>query len=181
MHRIKSLFKNEVKHNFQEIFDSYYPGICRRIAYLLGSQEAVEDIAQEVFLKLYYSPPPKLTNIGGWLSRVAANLTYNYINSEKSRKKREVRSETEDNNKVIVLEDVIMKKHKVKEVQDILQEMKERDRMVLLLRFSGYSYQEIAEVVGIEKSSVGTVLARAQAKFKALYLKKEGGGDSCVL
>lgn len=181
MHRIKNLFKNEVKQNFREIFDSYYSDICRRIAYLLGSQEAVEDIAQEVFLKLYYSPPPKLTNIGGWLSRVAANLTYNYINCEKSRKNREVRSQIEDNKKVIVLEDLVMEKYKVREVQELLQEMKERDRMVLLLRFSGYSYQEIAEVVGLEKNSVGTVLARAQAKFKSLYLKKEGGGDSCVL
>jgi DNA-directed RNA polymerase specialized sigma24 family protein len=44
--------------------------------------------------------------------------------------------------------------------------------MCLLLKFSGYKYNEIAEVIGVESSSVGTILARAQAKFKEKYQKE---------
>jgi len=45
----------------------------------------------------------------------------------------------------------------------------------LLLKFSGYKYSEIAETIKIDKNSVGTVISRAQAKFKENYLKAEEG------
>lgn len=163
--------------NFQELFQTYYPVVCRQVAYLLGATEAVEDIAQETFLKLYYSPPGELTNPGGWLGRVAANLSYNYLKSEKSRKAREVNSRSPlAVHNLVNIEDLILKNQEVVQVRNILNQLTERDRMVLLLKFSGYSYREIGEIIGLEKSSVGTILARAQSRFKTLYLQQEGRG-----
>lgn len=176
----ETLAPNQIPARFKEIFHAYYPLVCRQTVYLLGTTEAVEDIAQETFLKLYYSPPAELHNIGGWLARVAANLSYNYLKSEKSRKTREANTSLYEPGKVVPLEDLVMRNQEVKRVRDILNEMQERDRMVLLLKFSGYNYREIAETVDVEKSSVGTILARAQKRFKTLYLEKEGG-ESHVL
>lgn len=158
--------------NFKDIFDSYYPAVCRQAAYLLGTTEAVDDIAQETFLRLYYSPPAEFTSIGGWLSRVAANLCYNHLKSEKSRKAREENTFHDKN--VVPLEDMVMRNQEAKQTRKVLMQLNTRDRMVLLLKFSGYSYEEIAEIIEVEKSSVGTIISRAMQKFKSLYMQVEG-------
>ncbi len=161
--------------HFQEIFNRYYPSICRQIAYIMGSTDLVEDIAQEAFVKLYYSSPRELTNIGGWLAKVAANLCYDYLRREKNRKQKENDLHMRESVKVIPLEETVLRNQEVRRVREIMEKLNERDRMALLLRFSGFRYQEIAEVIEVEVSSVGTILARAQKKFKDLYLEKEGG------
>jgi len=53
-----------------------------------------------------------------------------------------------------------------------LNSMEFRDRICLLLKFSGYKYSEIAEVLEVEISSVGTIIFRAQAKFKQKFSKE---------
>ena len=40
-----------------------------------------------------------------------------------------------------------------------------RDREILLMRYSGFSYREIAEAVGVAASSIGTLLSRAERRF----------------
>lgn len=166
--------------NFQQVFYTYYPVVCRQAAYLLGSTEAVEDIAQETFLKLYYSSPGEIRNVGGWLGKVAANLCYSYLIREKSRSLREANVLNGPlQEKVVSLEETFLRNHEVKKVQEILAQLNERDRMVLLLKFSGYRYKEMAEIIEVETNSVGSILARALTRFKNLYVEREGG-DSHV-
>jgi len=45
-----------------------------------------------------------------------------------------------------------------------------RDREMLLLRYSGFSYREIAEAVDVATTSVGTLLARAERRFADVLL-----------
>jgi len=40
-------------HEFRELYDTYYPAVCRQLSYLLQNRAAAEDVAQETFLKLY--------------------------------------------------------------------------------------------------------------------------------
>jgi RNA polymerase sigma factor (sigma-70 family) len=46
-----------------------------------------------------------------------------------------------------------------------LDQLAARDREMLLMRYEGFSYKEIADVVNVAASSVGTLLARAEARF----------------
>ena len=46
-----------------------------------------------------------------------------------------------------------------------LDALSPRDREILLMRYSGFSYREIAEAVGVAATSVGTLLARAEKRF----------------
>jgi RNA polymerase sigma-70 factor (ECF subfamily) len=56
-----------------------------------------------------------------------------------------------------------------------LAELAPRDREILLMREEGFRYAEIAEVVGVAPSSVGTLLARALRRFSTVY--REGNGQ----
>ncbi|MDK2928288.1 MAG: hypothetical protein PWR31_1979 [Bacillota bacterium] len=67
-----------------------------------------------------------------------------------------------------------MVKEKQVQVRAALTALTARDRLALVLRYSGYSYAEIAAVIGVAAGSVGTILARAQRSFRLAYLAKEG-------
>lgn len=57
----------------------------------------------------------------------------------------------------------------------VLLKLPENDRACLLLKYAGADYREIASKTGIKPGSVGSVLARARAKFKREYeLSKKG-------
>ena len=62
-----------------------------------------------------------------------------------------------------------------KEVQDILRQMKPRSAQLLVLRYSGFTYAELAAVLKINPNSVGKMLARAQDEFETLFNQGDGG------
>lgn len=167
--------KPKLRHNgFKELFDRHYPAICRHLTCLLGNRAAAEDVAQETFIRLYQTPPPEPSNLGGWLARVATNLAYNHLRSENSRSRREVgasldRIETEPGP-----EETLVRNEEVALTRQVLELLPVRDRACLMLKFSGLDYASIARATGIKESSVGTVLARARARFKAEYIKHRG-------
>ncbi|MEB8957689.1 sigma factor-like helix-turn-helix DNA-binding protein, partial [Bacillus cereus] len=55
----------------------------------------------------------------------------------------------------------------------ILNKMNERERTLLLMKFSGFQYKEVAEILQIEISSIGTLLVRAKMKFRKIYKQME--------
>jgi RNA polymerase sigma-70 factor (ECF subfamily) len=52
--------------------------------------------------------------------------------------------------------------------------LKPRDAQLLLLRSSGLAYRELAETVGVNPNSVGTLLARAEAEFERHFRARYG-------
>lgn len=173
---ISFLEKRKNKEKFNNIYEEYYDTIFRRISYLTGDEHVAEDLTQEVFIKLYNNPPSH-ENVIAWLNKVAANISYNYLRDRKNHdRKNEVIYEGEADN-VVSIEEVAISNLEKELVKKVLDMMSLRDRMCLLLKFSGYKYSEIAEVVGVDKNSVGTIISRAQGKFKEYYLKMEKWGE----
>jgi len=127
-------------------------------------------------MKLYHSPPLEKNNLGGWLLRVAANLAYNYLRGEERRRRREEGQYREEAS-VIPLEEAVIRKEEARLVRQCLAKLPPRDRICLLLKNVGHSYAEIAEVIQVDKNSVGTILARARRHFAGLYNELEGRGD----
>lgn len=167
---------NSIPFDFDNIYEQHYNSIFRNITYLTGDAHAAEDIAQETFIKLYKSPP-KHSNIFAWLQTVATNLSYNYLRNNKLRRSRNEEIFMEEGSEVSSIEDEALRDFEQKTIKEVLELLKPRDRMCLLLKFSGYKYAEIAEALNIDKNSVGTIIARAQAKFKEQYLKRQGGNS----
>lgn len=162
------------KMSFRELFDHHYPAVCRHLTCILGNRAAAEDVAQETFIRLYQTPPPEPSNLGGWLSRVATNLAYNHLRSENSRFRREAGAGAAEVVAGEGPEEILVRDEEVALTRKALEQLPARDRACLFLRFSGMDYAGIAHATGIKESSVGTVLARARAKFKSEYIKLEG-------
>lgn len=166
---------------FKVLFDRHYAGVCKRLTGLLGNRAAAEDVTQEAFIKLYLNPPREMTNLHGWLARVATNLAYNQLRSENSRRRRESRAGLQwDTSFEEGPEDALVRQEETVLTRRVLELLPERDRACLLLKFSGISYKNLAEILGVQESSVGTLLARARARFKTEYTRLRGSDDDGV-
>lgn len=172
-----SYFKSKKEQQiFKNTYEKYYDVILRRISYLTGDIHVAEDLTQEVFIKLY-NTPPNHDNIGAWLNTVSANLSYNYIRDKRKHEdKNDAIYENETDN-IVSIEEIAISNCEVELTRKALETLSSRDRMCLLLKFSGYKYNEISKVIGVDKNSIGTILSRAQTKFKENYLKLEKRGD----
>jgi RNA polymerase sigma-70 factor (ECF subfamily) len=71
------------------------------------------------------------------------------------------------------LEDLLLAERSGR-VRAVLAAMKDRDAELLLLRADGMAYREIAHLLGVQPSSVGTLLARAEREFERRYRAKYG-------
>lgn len=117
--------------------------------------------------------PESLPTWGG-LSRVATNLAYNHLRSEGSRRRREAGYGEIPGVRVAEPEEALVRGEEVALTRHVLENLPERDRACLLLKFSGMNYADIARATGVKESSVGTLLARARARFKSEYIRLKG-------
>lgn len=149
---------------FDRVYRAERTAVHRHLVYLTGDTALAEDLTQETFGRLYErAPADGMRNVRAWLLTVASNLAYNQLRSDVRRRERETRVDAVASTDV---DDVL-------DVRRALAALEPRDRVMLLLRHSGFSYAEIAEAVGIAASSVGTVLARAQRRFREAYTGRD--------
>lgn len=81
--------------SFPELFQTHYRQVVRQIMRITRDQVIAEDLAQEVFLRLYDQDRQTIENIGGWLTQASLYAAYNYLRSEKRRAVRGVAQQEE--------------------------------------------------------------------------------------
>ena len=172
----RSLPKSRTEINradFEALFDRHWESLCRVLYQLTADEAEAEDLALETFLQLYHHPPANLSNLSGWLYRVASNLGLNALRA----RKRRLHYETEagdlalqtarPEDPAISLEQRLERQR----VQNILRSIKPRSAQILILRHSGLTYAEIAAALSIAPGSVGTLLVRAEKEFERAFEK----------
>jgi RNA polymerase sigma factor (sigma-70 family) len=154
---------------FDETFDEMYPPLVGYTHRLCGDYDLAEDVAQEAMVRFFErevegSEP----EVRSWLFKTATHLVRDRYRVGENRRRllREnpvmpTRPDTPDQS--------LDRTEARAMAQEALNDLPDRDREMLLLRYSGFSYGEIAGVLGVAATSVGTLLARAEKKFaKAL-------------
>ncbi len=155
---------------FERIMNRYKE-LVMNIAYrFLQDRSKAEDIAQEVFIKVYnsagsYKPKAKLST---WIYKITANLCLNELRSQKHFKAISVEAigETHDSIQVNPIEN--LEKSKLKQlVREAVDSLPDRQRIVVILqKYEDLSYQEISEIIGCSVSAVDSLLQRAKQKLK---------------
>jgi RNA polymerase sigma-70 factor (ECF subfamily) len=168
---------------FDALFQQYWPRICTVLTRLVGDPAEAEDLALDVFLRLYQAPPSDQSNPGGWLYRVATHLGLNALRARKRRGQYEQQAGhldelySQDWDPPAATEQAQDRQL----VRRTLARMKPRSSQVLILRYSGLSYAEVADAVGVSRASIGTLLARAEREFEEEFSslnQAPGGSDA---
>jgi RNA polymerase sigma factor (sigma-70 family) len=153
--------------DFDATFDQHYTPLVRYCHRLTGDADVAEDIAQESMVRLFdhqVSGPDY--GIRAWLFKTATHLVRDRHRVGQNRLRllavHPVRpSEPESP------ETSLERKEARERARDALAGLMPRDREILLMRYSGFSYKEIAAAVDVEATSIGTLLARAERRFAA--------------
>lgn len=163
--------------DFEAIFLEHWTRIYNVVFHIVSDKDEAEDLALETFWQLYQKPPSNRENLDGWLYRVAVNLGLNALRARQRRSsyEEEAGSITIQSHQDYELESEIERTERQREVQSILIRMKPRSAKILILRYSGFSYREISAALKIKQSSVGKLLARAEAEFEREYRQQLGG------
>lgn len=173
---IKSEERNVSDITFEALFKQNYVYVVKQILWIIKDQTTAEELAQEVFLQLYRTDWKEVENLRGWLIKSSTYVAYNYIRSEKrhqARVDKEIQYQEIQNDPS--LDDQWIRKEEITKVQIVLRKMKEQDRTILLMKFSGFKYKEIAQALQIDVSSIGTLLVRAKLKFRKIFEQTDGG------
>ncbi len=136
-----------------------------------------EELAQEVFLRVYrsretYEPTAKFTT---WLFRIATHLALNWIRDHK--KDRNLESLNEEllegverqvPDRQVSIEEELVYKVKLKEVRQAIESLPEKQRAAVLMhKYQGLEYTQIAGGLRCSESAVKSLLFRAYETLRA--------------
>jgi RNA polymerase sigma-70 factor (ECF subfamily) len=162
--------------DLSEIYNENYRSLVRFLYRRTGDQALAEDLAQEAFVRAIEHQPAQPR---AWLYQVAANLVRDDFRRRAVRRRHlELVGDERGAVPATAAPDIAYQQREtVRRVRAALAELTPTDRDGLLLHEEGLSYEEIAEVLGLSKGSVGTTLSRARARLAATYEKLETTGS----
>ncbi|MDD3607323.1 MAG: RNA polymerase sigma factor [Candidatus Moranbacteria bacterium] len=156
------------------LMERYEEKIIRYIKRISGvSEETAEDIAQNIFLKVYINLndfDSKL-KFSSWLYRIAHNETINYWRRNNKRAKLNVSWDDNEALQNIIkdeknIEQEVYQKITNEKLIKAINQLDEKYREVILLNYlEGKSYQEIADILKKPMGTVGTLINRAKFKL----------------
>jgi RNA polymerase sigma-70 factor (ECF subfamily) len=165
---------------FAELVDLYRHRVVAVMHHLLGQAAEAEDLAQEVFLRVFrtrkkYRPRAKFST---WLFTIANNLALNALRS-RQRKPTVPLEATESGplgtrpEEQLVVDRAAPPGHRLQHAELIdvirraLDTLGERQRMAVVLnKYEDMGYAEIAEVMGLSAKAVKSLLSRARCKLR---------------
>lgn len=176
---------------FEQLTMPHADALLRTALRMTRNSSDAEDLVQETYLKAYrfFERFERGTNIRAWLFKIMTNLFINTYRDKAKRPEETSFDEMEDFSLYSKMaadtqkdgtnpEKELFDKLYGDEVQKALDRLPEEFRMVVLLNFvEGFSYQEIAEILGTE---LGTVKSRLHRGRKLLqkslweFAKKSG-------
>ena len=175
--RSKPLVNPTDQEAFEAVFTRYYSLVYKLAYHCTGQRDEADDIAQEVFLRFYRTPPHAISDVErrAWLCRVTTNLGLNAIRARQRRKYHEEKASdgahqpASEDAAQLNPEQYVIAHEQAAFIRSVLAELPERQQTYILLRNIGLSYAEIAQATGVAPASVGSLLARAEREFRRRY------------
>ena len=160
---------------FRELVESYQNPLLNYIYRYTGDRSASEDIAQEVFLRVFktakeYRP---LSSFKTWLFRIATNLCLNELRDNKIHRSTIDIFELNESGFLALADrrtspvEELEKRELSSNLRKALKNIPENQRIALLLhKYSGFSYSEISQTMGCSISAVESLIHRARQSLR---------------
>src|SRR5581483_3254175 len=145
--------------SFERLLQKYRASVIHYLYRMVQSQSVAEELAQEVFLRVYrsrssYEPSAKFTT---WLYRIATNLGMNYVRDTRhERPENTMNLDVPDEetgqapdlaDKAPNIEEKILRQERLKAIREKVEALPERQKMAVLMhKYQQMDYRQIAEV-----------------------------------
>ena len=177
---------------FREIVERYQSKVYSIIYGILRNRNDAEDIAQQVFSKVYFSIGnfDSRSSLLTWIYKITVNECYDYLRKKRVRKlvyesdfseedsRRMENSEAVTSNGPAIDESLARRDLALK----LLEKVSEEDRQLILLKeVEGHSVEELAQMTGMNENTIKVKLFRARQKLmKAAQRLFRGGKPTAV-
>jgi RNA polymerase sigma-70 factor (ECF subfamily) len=159
---------------FKELVQRFEGPVSNVVIGLLGRTPEAENIAQDVFIKFFYSIDQfrEESGIKTYLTRIAINLSLNEL-KKLSRERKRLAFDVENRPETADAGMSGAERLELKEAIDLaLSKLEPRQRAVVVLRLiEGYSTRETAKILKIPDGTVLSRLHRAQEELRILLKK----------
>ncbi len=168
---------------FEELVVRYQGRLVRVLEHMVGRRELAEDLAQDVFLRVYrsrqtYVPGAKFAT---WLFTIANNVACNALRDRSRRPEVTLASHESGPLGVRPMERLVQasssgmptRQIDKAEIQDVvrmaMESLSERQRQAVLLnKFEGMSYADIADVMELSPQAIKSLLSRARENLRQI-------------
>jgi RNA polymerase sigma-70 factor, ECF subfamily len=153
---------------FNGIVTAYRKRTFGTISRLIGRPEDVEDVAQDVFLRLYYSLDQLRTPevFEPWLYRLTVNAAYDYLRRQRRRHESRLSDLSE--------QQVVLADAEAGQVEELLRSVSEQDRLLLLQKeVEGKSLKELEAIYKVTETALKVRLYRARQRVLKAFEKSK--------
>ena len=151
---------------FAALVSSLFPAVFQAAMRILRQEQEAEDVAQEVFLKIWRDPP-ELRNedaLKGWSMRVASNGAIDRLRKKRPELAEELPERVDPG---AGAESAMRGEQAQGAVQQVLGELPERQRLALVLTYyQGLPNKEAADLLNVSVDALVSLLARARRALK---------------
>ena len=160
------------EESFELLLAKYRTPLINFLCRMVREQAAAEDLAQEVFLRVYrarkeYSPSAKFTT---WLFRIATNLALNAIRDGRHRQMQVSIDTPRDEDEPVMeiaarearADERLMEEERNRMIRAAILALPEKQRAAVILhKYQEMEYAEIGKILGCSESALKSLLFRA--------------------
>lgn len=167
----------EDKEAFEELVRRHQHRVFAVAGGILRQREDIEDIAQQVFVKAYFSLKrfDQRAAFSTWLYKITVNECWDLLRKKKVRPLVYESDLSEEQarqygapERQVISPDVSEKLEAQQEIEKLLEAVDERDRMMLILKeVEGFAVEEIADILELNANTVKVRLFRARRRIVA--------------
>ena len=153
---------------FEILYERHHPSVLNVAYRMLGDRDSAEDVAQDVLLKIYTSPRSykPSARLSTWLYRVTCNACIDEI--RKRNKSTTIPNDLPLSGSEPDPQQSAESNELADAVRKAIASLPENQRAAIVLqRYEGLSYQEIAEVLKTSVPAVESLLSRAKESLKS--------------
>ena len=163
--------------SFGELLRRYRAPLVSFFARMVRDRALAEDLAQEVFLRVYksrerYQPEARFTT---WLYRIATNLALNALRDRKAEVSPETTTEPEQAPALERFvdpqpsaEQQLMRSDRERLIRQAVEALPDNQRAAVILhKYQEVDYRQIAEILRVSESAVKSLLFRAYETLRA--------------
>ena len=167
---------------FSALVTAYEGRIYMLALRYLGNRDDAQDAAQEVFLRVFrfLDGFKEESNFSTWIYRIAVNVCKDLLMQKIRRAEQPLEQKDEDNEDYALPipderyapETVFEAAQLRKSLCDAILSLPEAQRQIIILRdVQGLSYEEIGEILFLERGTVKSRIARARGNLRKLLLQ----------
>ncbi len=157
-----------MSNELNRIFNEYYPKIFKTCLGYTRSVEDANDLTQEILIRIWKGHASFKGNstLNTWIYRITVNSCLMFIRKNKKHILIDINILNH-----LPSENQNIDREEIDELYKLIAQLNEKDRLVIILYLEEFTYEEIANIIGISTNYVGVKISRIK-KILSAKIKK---------